>query len=264
MAIVQVKPIKRDRWHGKSGKESFSRPVKIDASVDPSTGKYAVKLTDEELEKLATQTKYDLSLEFIAGVIHPFWGTQLGRVKLEHGTNIFNTTQPLDMIRVGVLKASPLVANSQEELENGLYPDALFVIFDEAEEIEVKAKKSALRRKALGLINTLSANKKNEIVQIVLGISTKGQSNDYVDLKFEEAIEKAGPEKVIGIAEREAKVNNIHSLVLEAIAKNILRKEGSSVYYMTDHLGHDVDSTVRYFLDPNNQGLKAIILEKLK
>ena len=53
-------------------------------------------------------------------------------------------------------------------------------------------------------------------------------------------------------------------MVLEGLEKNVLRKEGSSVYYMDDQLGYDEYSAVKYFMDPSNQKLKAEIIEKLK
>jgi hypothetical protein len=51
--------------------------------------------------------------------------------------------------------------------------------------------------------------------------------------------------------------------VVEALYKNILNKEGSGIYYMSDILGHSVDDVVEYFLSPQNQEIKARILEKL-
>ena len=55
----------------------------------------------------------------------------------------------------------------------------------------------------------------------------------------------------------------IRAMVQEAIYKNILTKEGMSIYYMGDMLGTDYEEVVKYFLDPNNQKQKVIILERL-
>lgn len=264
MAIVEIRPIPRERWHKKTGKDSFTRPVKIHPSVDPFTSKYKIDLEPEELAKLQEDTKYDLSLEFKEGVPHPFWGQSVGKVKLENGANIFRTERPLDLIKIGIAKGSPLVANSMAEYEEGKYPDAIFVIFDEREEIEVKAKKDALRRKAEALIDSLTSTQKQEIVQICLDINTSKQSTDFIDVKFSEAIKIVGAEKILFLAERKKETNTLHALVLKGLQKNVFRKEGSSIYYLTDQIGHDVESAVAYLQDKNNQTLKAIIIDKIK
>ena len=52
---------------------------------------------------------------------------------------IFDTSNPLDFIKMRVCKASRFVANSWKEFEEGLFPEATHVIFDESEEIEEKS-----------------------------------------------------------------------------------------------------------------------------
>ena len=56
---------------------------------------------------------------------------------------------------------------------------------------------------------------------------------------------------------------SLHATVLEAIHKNVLRKEGAAVYYMDDQLGFDLESAIDNLEDKKNQALKAQILEKL-
>lgn len=263
MAIVEIKPIDKDKWHGYKGKNSFARPVTIEALVSTQTGKYATGLTEKERVNLEKKTGFDLSPEYIPERPHPFWNSTAGQIKLENKTNIFDTSKPLDYIKVKVMKASDLVANSQKDYEDGLYPEALFVIFDEQEETQIKASKAAIKRKVIIEGEKLVKNRKVEIIQILSGLNVKNQSNDYIDLKFEECIDEAGAEKVLAVMQRDTKRNTIHALVLEALQKNILRKEGSSIYYFDDQLGFNVESTVDYFLDNKNQALKAQILEKV-
>ena len=88
-----------------------------------------------ELEK----TGFDLSPIFINEKSHPFWDSKTAQVKLEHKTNVFNTDRPIDEIKVKILKASDLVANSMKEYEEGKFPNALFVIFDEKEEVQLES-----------------------------------------------------------------------------------------------------------------------------
>lgn len=263
MAIVEIKPIEKEKWHGYKGKNSFARPIVIEALVSTETGQYATGLTEEERLELESKTGYDLSPEYIPEKIHSFWNSSTGQVRLENKTNIFDTSKPLDYIKVKLLKASDLVANSQKEYEEGLYPEALFVIFDEQEETARKASKAAIKRKVIVESEKLSQSKKIEIIQILLGLNVKNQSNDFIDLKFEEAIDKVGAEKVLNIMNRDDKRNSVHALVLEALQKNILRKEGSAIYYFDDQLGFDLEATVDYLMDSKNQPLKLQILEKI-
>jgi len=263
MALVEVKPIEKERWHGVKGKDIFTRPTTIEALVSIQTGQFATGLTEEDRNRLESKTGYNLSPDYIIGKPHEFWNSPAAQVKLEFKTNIFDTSKSLDEIKVKILKASDLVANSQREYEEGKFPSAIYVIFDETEEVELKATKAAIKRKVIIESAKLTKTRKADIIQILLGISVKNQSDDYVDLKLDEAIDKEGADKVLQIIQRDKGRTSLHSLVLEAIHKNVLRKDGVSVYYMDDQIGFDVESAVDYFSDPKNQTLKAQILEKI-
>jgi len=262
MAIVEVRPIEKVRWHKKTGKEAFARPVTIEAPVSLRTGKLATGLSDEDRVRLEAHG-YDLSPDYTKGKPHPFYHLGEGRVKLNHGNNIFDTSIPVNEIKVKMLKANDLVANSMKEYEEGKYPEALFVIFDEQEEVEIKASKAAMKRKVVIESTKLTKARKAELVQILEGISVRNQSEDYVDLKLDEAIDKHGAEKVLNLMNRDKGRTAVHAMVLEGIHKGVLRKDGTAIYYMDDQLGYDIESAVDYFSDPKNQSMKAQILEKI-
>jgi len=263
MAIVEVKPIERERWHGVKGKDVFTRPTTIEALISLRTGQFATGLSEEDRERLQKATGYNLSPDYMVGKPHEFWNSPAAQVKLEYKTNIFNTSIAQDEIKVKLMKASDLVANSMKEYEEGKFPNALYVIYDEQEEIELKASKASVKRKVILESSKLTKTRKAEIVQIILGISVRNQSDDYVDLKLDDAVEQAGAEKVLNLIQRDKTRTSIHALVLEGIYKNVLRKEGTAVYYMDDQIGFDVESAVDYFIDPKNQAMKAQILEKI-
>ena len=263
MAIVEVRPIEKERWHKKTGKEAFARPITIEAGVDLKTGKLATGLSKEDRERLEAVTGYDLSPEYNVGKPHPFYHRQVGWVKLEHKTNVFDTSIPVNEIKVKLLKESDLIANSMKEFEEGKFPQAMFVIYDEQEEVERKASKLALKNKVVLESAKLSFERKAEIVQILMGLSVRKQTPNFVDLKLDECIDEYGSEVVLNLIKRDKARTSLHALVLEGIYKNVLRKEGTAVYYMDDQLGYDVESAVDYFADAKNQTLKAIILEKI-
>lgn len=263
MAQVQIKPIERVRWHGKTSKEFPNRPVKISAFVDPSTGRYATGLTQEDRLRLEALTGFDLSDIYVNGRPHPFWSSKAGTVVLEDTTNILNSSNPIEEIKIKLLKASHFVAKSFAEYEQGLAPYAKFVIFDEQEEIEEKAAKSAALKRVYSLSEKLTPAKKADIVMIILGVSVKKQSAEYIEVKFDEALEQVGPHKMLELLSEDPKRSAIHSIVLDALDRGILRREGSSIYYMDAHVSFDIEGAVDYFINKDNQTMKATILEKL-
>ena len=52
------------------------------------------------------------------------------KIKLLDQTMIFDTSVPLQELQIHVLKASKFVANSQKELDKGLWPSAKYVIYE--------------------------------------------------------------------------------------------------------------------------------------
>lgn len=262
MALIEVRPIEREKWHGLKGKDSFARPVVVEALVNVRTSRYDTGLSEEDKERLEKATGLDLSDVYVEGKPHPFWSFT-GQVKLPNSTKVFDTSKPLDEIMVKMLKASEVVANSVKEYEDGKYPFASHVIFDEREEVEIRASKIAIKKEAIIEAAKLSRAKKVEIIQILLNKGMKKQSDDFLEVELDKLIE-SNPEKVLNIIKADKAETSIHAMVLEGIEKNVLRKEGSSIYYMDDQLGYDEFSAVNYFKDPSNQKLKAEIIEKLK
>lgn len=262
MALIEVKPIEKKRWHNLKDRD-IARPVTLEALVSVRTNQYATGLSEEDRQRLETKTGFNLSPEYIPGKPHEFWCSPIGQVKLEYKTNIFDTSKPLGEIKIKLMKASDLVANSVKEYEEGKFPLAIFVIYDESEETEAKASKAALKRKVVIESSKLPKSRKIEIIQILLGIPVRNQSEDYIDLKLDECIEKFSSNTVLNLMQRDKARTSLHAIVLEAIYKNVLRKIGTSVYYMDDQIGFDIEATIDYLQNPNNQMLKAQILEKI-
>ena len=261
MAKIEVRPIERKKWHGKEGKENFAQPMYIEALYDPATGKYATGLDEAQKKRLEKQTGFDLSDGF-TGEPHPFWNSKMGRIKLPAMTTIFDTSKPLDEIKVSVLKASRFIANSLRDYENGLYPDATHVIYDESEDVKMRASKVQRKKKAYKLAAKLTDEEKANVIQILTGRSVRKQSQDYLDVELDKLIE-GDVAKFIETAEMDSNELYLRGAILEGLYRNILTKEGSAILYMGDMIGHNLDEAIKYFSDPNNQVIKASILEKL-
>lgn len=260
--LVEVRPITIKKWHGKKGQEAFSQPITFEALYDIGLGKYATGLNEKEQKSLEKSTGYDLSPEFDPDNPHPFWSTNTARVKLGNKTTIFDTEKNLDFIRVKMLKANNLVANSMKEYEDGEYPEAIFVIYDENEEVRAKATKIQRKNKARKLAGAMSVDERINIIQILNGKSLRKNSPDFVDVAIEEIVVEDTNE-FIKWAEMDKSDTYIRASILECIHRNILTKEGNAIYYMGDRIADTLDDACAYFSDPNNQKLKAMILEKL-
>lgn len=262
MALIEVRPIEKERWHGNTGKNSIRRPVKIEALYNVKTGRYNTGLSTEDEERLSKLLGQDVSNIFIKDKPHPFWSTS-GVVKLSNTTQIFDDSIPKDEVAIKLMKASELVANSMKDYQDGLYPDATHVIFDQREEIEIKAAKAQIKSEVYIETSKLSRDRKIEIIQVLTNRGMRKQSDDFITVELTALIEKS-PEEVLRVIKTEKETTKIHAMILEALDKNVLRKEGSSFYYMDDQLGFDLNTTINYFKDPSNQKLKAEIIAKMK
>lgn len=274
--LVEIKPIEVKRWHGKTGKESFTRPKKIQALIDPETMQYCTGLDNtsktytnpkDENEKLTELEYYgqligqDLN-PLVTNEPHPFWDSSMGVVKLENNTIFLNTDNPLDYIKWKICKASKFVANSMKEYDEGLFPEATHVIFDEQEEIEAKATKVELRKQATIKCAKLSLGRKIELVQILSDKNLRNQSSDFVEVEVDKLIQNKAKEVLYHI-ERDKEDTALHALILEALQKSVLRKSGHKIQYFDSVLGSDVIDVIDYLKKPENQDLKLRIMAQL-
>ena len=261
-ALVEIRPIERKKWHGKEGKESFAQPLTVRVLYDHATGAYATGMTDKETEEYQSKLGVDLNRVFNSQKPHAYWDSNASRIKLPNYPIFLDPTIPLEFVRIKNLKASNTVANSLKDYNEGLFPEASHVIFDDEEEVEIKATKIQIKRKCYTLSQKMSTD---EIVNILIIVSDKmvrGRSRDFLDVQLDEIIEN-DPDLFLSYAKMDDKEVYIRASLLEALHRNILTKEGASVYYMGDKIASTFEDTVDYFINPQNQKLKVSILEKL-
>lgn len=262
MALVEVKPIIKEVWFKNEKARSLIKPVKISCNVDVRTRKYSFPCPEEERKELENTLGIDLNLDFKLNQEHPFFDTEQAHIKLQHGANFFNTDNPMDLVKLWILKGSDLVANSMEEYEKNKFPKAKFVINDNNAEEELKASKQSLRRKAIVEMTKLTTDKKVNILKILTGFDSSKQSVDIIDLKLEEAINK-NVETFLKVLERKPEDIVIESLIISLINSRILIKEGTIIKYGDVIIGVDMPSAVTFLKSPKNQTLKLQLQEKL-
>lgn len=259
---VTVKPVPTDKWHGKSGKDSFAQPIGVEVLYDSETGGYATGLTDEETEVYSKKLGVNLDNRFNLEEPHSFWGSNAAKIKLPNHTVIFETDKPIDFVKVKNMKASKQIANSFEEWEKGLWPDATHYIFDETEETKIEASRISKRNKAIQLSMKLTLDEKLSVVQILSNKSFRGRSTDFVDVEIDKIIED-DVDSFLNLTKMDKQHVYAKGVIMEAIFKHKLVKEGLAIKYMGETIGHDVDQAVEYFLNPDNQAMKVAIMEKL-
>jgi len=261
--IIIVKPIQREKWHGMSGSKDFDRPFVLEALVDSKTNKYATGLTEDEAKKLMEETGYNLDDKFIPGEFTSFWNSAVSRIHLEQSANIFNIDRPLDNIKYHIMLASKYVANSQAEFDNGDWPDAKFIIYDEAADVQIKAKKIELEEEVLTKLSKLDIKEQADLVLLLKHASVKNQSSEYIKVKLREAVKEVGYAIVNEKLNQNKSRRTMEALILEAATKHVISKKGSTYFFFDTFLG-EMDTAIDFLLDVKNQLIKAQILEKIQ
>jgi hypothetical protein len=260
---VEVRPIESKRWHNKTGQESFTRPKKIQALVDGNTMKYATGLSAEDIKELAKKNvNYDLSDNYNSDTPHPFWDSGMAVIKLENNTMFFDMANALDYIKVRVMKASKYVANSMAEYDQGAWPEATHVIFDEAEQASVLASKVEQKNTAVIESSKLSLDRKVQLILVLGGKNMKNQSADFVAVELDKIVQK-DPGEFLRHLNMDKKTTASHALVLEALQKSVLRREGQRIFHMDSPLGIDEIEVAEYLSKEENQDIKMLILSKI-
>lgn len=260
--LVEVRPIPVKKWHEKTGAESFAQPFVFEVLYDSSTGNYATGLTPEEQKKYEAKMGVNLSNDFNANEPHPYWSTAPARIKLPNQTVIFNDEKPSEYVKIKNLKASKFCANSQKEYDEGEWPEALFVIHDESEEIELKATKIQRKNKCVAIAAKMSLEEQTNVIQIMSDKSLHGRSPNFVSVELDKQIEE-NPAEFIRLTKMDKAEVYVRATILEAIHRNILVKESAAIYYMGERLASDYEECVAWFLDPQNSKMKVTIMEKL-
>lgn len=262
---VEIRPLPIKKWHGKKDGESFAQPKSIEALYDDTIGGLATGLTKEEEVEYGKKLGMNIDNSFNPEVAHPFWGSKAAWVYLVNRTLVLDDKKAIDYVKIKMLKASKRVANSMAEWEANMWPDATHVIFDEQEEIALRASKVEIKNKAVGLLGKMTLQDKINVVMILSEKSVKNQSADFIAVEMDEIItNKDKVQQFLDLMELGRTDVSIKASIEEMISKNILTKEGGSYYYMGELISMDKGGLVDYFKDPNNQQIKTIMLNRLE
>lgn len=270
---IEIKPVDVIRWHGHTGKDSFKRALGCRAYLNSATRKYAVEFSDKkytipgstkkvsEQEYLESQLGVSLDTTF-TGEPHPVYDGKLGLIKLEDSTMLLNIDLPKNLLHYRILQTSSKVANSLADYEEGLFPEATHYIVDKEGEAEVKATKIEKRNRAIIESGKLSAERKVEIIMVLTGQNVASNSTDFITVELNKIIEKQ-TDAFLNVIERDKTEVGMEAVVIQAINKGVLVKDGPKIKYFDSVLGLDVESVAVYLAQPDNQEVLIRIKEQI-
>ena len=259
MANIFLKPIMTEKWHGlhKVGRTKFQDTQDvIQVLFDRKQGALATGLDNDTEARLSSSLGVSLANNSTNEFWHDF------KIKLKDQTMIFDTSKPMEELQVFVLKASKFIANSQKELEQGLWPSAKYVIYDEQTEIEKQAAEVQTKAKAIDIFINLSPEKKLDILKLY-GKAVENSSNDFVYTKLYEIVED-NPIDFITQATKSPEEIKVKALIFDLEKLGILRRKGTAYLYNDQQVGFDYDDTVSYLLSPGNQELLVKLKDTLE
>jgi len=260
--MIEVRPIANEgnAWE-LSDNESFKRPISLLAAVE--NGKYVLGGVDEKrLSELAELTGLDLSLRYNSQEPHPFFDSAQGRVKLENNTMFFDLSDPLNEIKVAILKGHPKIANSQEEFEEGMWPEAEFVIYDSKVEVAEQATKVAQKMKAYTVAGKMDVESKQSLIAIITGEDVRKQGTAYVDGRIGEIIEK-DIAAFLKYSEQQKEDIILLALITNARALDIIVEKEGRLRFGDIALGTDNYEVLEFFKKLPNRDIRLRIQEKV-
>ena len=263
---IEIRPIP-DRNEIKKYSENleyFSQSHIIPPLVNPRTLKYETGLTEEDKKYLESiNFPYDISDTYRSGTPHPFWESNLVKVELKNTpTFLYPGRNPLDFIKYKWLLKSVFVYNS--EFKEGTKPQATHYIYNEGEELEVKASKIEKRNKLVANINKLSSKRKKEMLTILLDENLENKNDNYVTIKFEELIDNPETSREVEqLMSAEASEISMMAEIKKALHKNVLRKTKKGIFFFESNLGFTEKDVKDFLLDPENQEIYLTIKQKI-
>lgn len=266
---IEIRPIP-NRGDIKSFSENleyFSPGYTIGAFVDPRSMKYATGLSKEDIKELEERgCPYNVTDNYMDGVVHPFWDRQISKITLNNSPQfLFPGKSVLDFIKWKYLLASAHVYKNEQEMLQGLKSNATHYIYDESEEITIKANKIQRLNKIKGLISKLSLSRKRDILSILENENTESKSEEYLTVKFDNLLEDNESLKSLEsiLSEDDKKIATL-AMIKMAIFKNVLVKTKEGIFFFETNLGFSEDDVAEFLSQDKHQEILITIKSKLK
>lgn len=223
-------------------------------------GKEPEKITNKEYYEKRLGTGVDLSIN------SEFW--ESFKISLEDHVNFFDMDNARKELEVFVLRHSSLVANSPNELH--LKPNARYVIYEESQEVEKKAKVAEIQMEAIGILSGLTPDYKRDLCR-VLGKDITNFTDGTVNSVLFEFITTApkGPTRFIEVVGKPKERVKVESLIKEALKVDALRNVGGAIRRIVDNkeggeVGLDLEKAIDFLSLKKNALIREAIESEIK
>lgn len=216
------------------------------------SGNLYTGLTAEDAARLEKE------LGFAEGHLTPnsnYWDTFA--IKIGKKDVLLDTDKPEDELKYLFLKGHKRVANGL----NKITPATDYVIINKNSEAEEANKINKIKREAYREMDKMSIEDMRKCLRLY-GIRSENMSNELIEAKLTEQIEKDPRSYILKWVENPNK--EINFVIEEAIAKNIIRKNGAQYYFGTDLIGNGLEDVIAYLKDKKNNDIKMAILNEIK
>lgn len=243
---VTLKHISRFSW---SGVKRYKNCIDSLGSYFTRSGRLYTGLSDKEEKELEEV----LGLDLRPG--SDYWSTF--RVRITGDDLILDTDDPMDKLKYLFLKGHKRVRNGLSDNK----PTANYVLINVEEEAKSINEHARTKRRAYKELDKMTASEMRKALRI-LGHSANNIGDDVVESRLVEYIENS-PNKFI-----EKWIDNSHRsteyLVKESVANNIIRRNKNVYKYGSDVIGHNLEDTIDFLDNPENQEIKTTILNELE
>lgn len=265
---IEIRPIpNRNKIRDYSEElEFFSQNRILCPLVDPVTLKYVTGLNQKDIKYLQENNfPYDLSDNYVRGVAHQFWESQLVKTELTNSpTFLYPGKSFIDFIKYKYLLASKYIYSSEEEMLGGSKSEATHYIYNEDIENNVKATKLQKKNKLIKDISKLSLAKKREILMILLNENTDNKNEDYITIRFDDILTSSELtsrlEEVLNYSQEKV---SLKAMIKDAILKNVLVRSKKGIYFFDVNLGFSEEDVYNFLNENENQEILLSIKEKL-
>lgn len=260
--FVEIRPRTDDLqpWQGTPDRNVL-QPLRIRAKLGRDL-KYKVAIDSKRLQELEKELGQDLSLQGSSTKPHPFWDEDPStKVILEHKTNIFDLTNPIDEIRFGIAKAHDYVAKDLEDAQDR--PETKFVIYNGDADAERKADTVRKINEATIKSSKMTKEAKLWVINILQGRYLGSSSDDSIDVAIHDLVQNS-PIEFLRWANEDKELVALRSLILRAKDAGYIRSLNGSLMYGDIQLGIDIDEAVTTLKHPNGVELQTRLREKVE
>lgn len=250
--IIRLKPLKnkRNSWSG------VTRYKKCQDSIAPYFNRAGVVETGLSSEDIDFLKKHFPEKDFSPS--SSFWHEF--RVIMDDKEREFDTSNPEHYLIYKFLLSHKRVANSVNELDK--FPYAEYVIADDREEAKKVNVQFNSELEAFKEFAKLTPEDMRNILKLYPGNAKYGNSDPEIIQAKLGGYMKNDPVTFLGIVKDKFKDTKI--FIKDLVDNKILRKNKQAYYYGEDPIGHDLESTVTYLNDLNNQALKVALKQALE